>query len=441
MHRRRFLASASVGTIGVGAGCLSGSEDPTSNDGSQPENGTDTDSKTESELSSIEADGVELRLEETELAIEIESEEGEIYEPEEGHIWVLASVKTTNISDETRDLPYQANFDLVADGSQYGVAELDSFSEVVLSEPVSGEFYSSVSDAREDVSAEGWLIYEVPESVESATLSWAGGGQYQDGEGNAEWEISIDSDQLPDVGFSNLSLPDRVSVGDEIEVEVAFQNGGGSEYELETPLEIEYPDGSTESETIELTVPANDEASETLSYSSTALGAFTAILEEFDTSESTDVTAASATFGEPIAVDGLPEITISEPTFDNSFEYEDYGGETGQESTDELYAFFECELTNSSADSLPTPSEDDMVLVVDEDEYQANASSIAIPNGYLEPVEGEVLSIYSDLDAGETASGVLRYEVPAGTSEADIELIATWSLGFTDGDTAIHWFA
>jgi len=104
----------------------------------------------------IETGGVELTLANVELALELETDDGERHESNEGEMWVLANVAVANRSEETQDLPRAENFKLVTGGEQYDSAVPSS-----LAAPFRARVRRS-TDARQDVSAGGWLAFFDP---------------------------------------------------------------------------------------------------------------------------------------------------------------------------------------------------------------------------------------------------------------------------------------
>jgi len=241
MNRRTLLQATTTVPLALVAGCTS------SSDTDDADGNGENDAESQGDVGlTIETGGVELTLANVELALELETDDGERHESNEGEMWVLANVAVANRSEETQDLPRAENFKLVTGGEQYDSAVPSS-----LAAPVSGEGYDAPTDARQDVSAGGWLAFSIPDATESATLSWAGAGDSEADEDEvardeASWDLSLDPAELPDVGFLELNLPETVAIGDEIAAEVVLENAGGTEYTVETALEAERPGGSTD---------------------------------------------------------------------------------------------------------------------------------------------------------------------------------------------------
>jgi|GEM_PF-919512 hypothetical protein len=433
MNRRTLLQATTTVPLALVAGCTS------SSDTDDADGNGENDAESQGDVGlTIETGGVELTLANVELALELETDDGERHESNEGEMWVLANVAVANRSEETQDLPRAENFKLVTGGEQYDSAVPSS-----LAAPVSGEGYDAPTDARQDVSAGGWLAFSIPDATESATLSWAGAGDSEADEDEvardeASWDLSLDPAELPDVGFLELNLPETVAIGDEIAAEVVLENAGGTEYTVETALEAERPGGSTDTKSFEVTVPAEDTASAQHSFTPLMTGSFTVTLGEYSVSKSVEVTPLTAAFGETVAVDGLPQITISDPIVTDSFEADSYyGTETVQ--ADGSFVFFEFEVQNTSRNRLSAPRSSDLDLSANGSVYDTASLDVGISASYVDPIEGGEYGTYGTIGAGETVAGVLRFDVPSSTAPADLELLGEWSNGYASAETSIHW--
>jgi len=99
------------------AGCTS------SSDTDDADGNGENDAESQGDVGlTIETGGVELTLANVELALELETDDGERHESNEGEMWVLANVAVANRSEETQDLPRAENFKLVTGGEQYDSA-------------------------------------------------------------------------------------------------------------------------------------------------------------------------------------------------------------------------------------------------------------------------------------------------------------------------------
>jgi len=338
MNRRTLLQATTTVPLALVAGCTS------SSDTDDADGNGENDAESQGDVGlTIETGGVELTLANVELALELETDDGERHESNEGEMWVLANVAVANRSEETQDLPRAENFKLVTGGEQYDSAVPSSLAAPRFGRGVRRSHRRSTRRLRGRMAG---VFDPGRDRVRDAVVGGSRRPEADEDEvarDEASWDLSLDPAELPDVGFLELNLPETVAIGDEIAAEVVLENAGGTEYTVETALEAERPGGSTDTKSFEVTVPAEDTASAQHSFTPLMTGSFTVTLGEYSVSKSVEVTPLTAAFGETVAVDGLPQITISDPIVTDSFEADSYyGTETVQADGSFVFSNSKC---------------------------------------------------------------------------------------------------
>jgi len=244
--RRNFLALSSVGLIGA-AGCTGGGS---SSEGSDT---TPTGEATASGPGSAPSvgetvtaeNGIAITATDAQLANDAMTPDGELIPSESGHRLVLVHVEAQNTAEAPRNLPTVEELAMVTGGTQYpaevnfGPRRSESYTR--LTEPVSGEFYEPIENARPSVSASGWLLFDVPTNTESARLSWSRSTFTGDGEVtySAAWDLQFDPDSLSNIQIESIDAPSTALHHHDVDVILELSNTGGTEGTFESAIASE----------------------------------------------------------------------------------------------------------------------------------------------------------------------------------------------------------
>ena len=210
MQRRAFLVTAAGVSV---AGC-SGSSD-------------DNQSGAVAGESLAAGAGVELEVQEVILTHELRTEEGEIYIPESGNLFLFLRIESRNSGEEIVDLAGRDELRLVYDQEQFeplvSNIELSDPAISEYEEPMSGELYQTVEDARPDITSSGILAFEIPVGSEEARLTWA--REYEQDE-PLYWTLSLNPDSVPQFQIEEVRTPERAEYYSDFELEVEVTNNG-----------------------------------------------------------------------------------------------------------------------------------------------------------------------------------------------------------------------
>jgi hypothetical protein len=274
MDRRQFLALSSAGVLGSAAGCTGG-DSPTDDAGS---NATPTSEATASGPGSAASvgetvtteTGIAITATDAQLVNEAMTPDGKLIPSESGHRIALVRLEAENTADAPRNLPAPEEIAMVTGGTQYP-AEVDfggrrSDEYTQLTEPVSGEFYESIQDARPSVSASGWVLFDVPTNTSSGRLSWSR-SEFVDGEEvalTAEWDLQFDPASLANIQVDRVDAPSTALHHYEVDVVLEVSNSGGTEgtfegairsENLQDPVPVTATVPAGESTTVAVSVP------------------------------------------------------------------------------------------------------------------------------------------------------------------------------------------
>jgi hypothetical protein len=394
MDRRRFIITgASTATLISVAGCTGSSAEAASLTESQ-ENG-----------------GVALTVTEIQLANEMVVGSGDRYLPDTGNRFAFLKVESRNTGSDIIDLARRNELQLLIGDSQYGPFDVndkvglgsvpDSFEE-----PVSGDRYEAVAEARPDIASEGWIVFEIPSDTSDARLSWAREFEQEE---PLYWALEFEPGSLADIEISSVESPDVVEIHEPTEVQITLKNSGGSEGVFRRTLTVSPTD---EMRTIEVTVPAGRTVTHT---------------EEIPQPTDFDGAVDSASFqiggmrtesqyvvpqreiGESYVTPNKMVVDISEVRYPDSVEREggSLGPQTYEPDEGDQFILFEISVENRGDQNRKPPSQNNFKVIRDDG---SEPDTFAVYPGldskyqFIDPVEDDSYDA-GDLPTNGTTDG------------------------------------
>lgn len=244
-----------------------------------------------------------------------------------------------------------------------------------------------------------------------------------------------------------LETPDEAAVGETFAVEFVADNAGDSDTTVSAEMRITVPGRDTEVVEVELEVSAGSTESEEVSVTPIALGSVVVTVEEYDLRGRTDIGPLELGFGEYVEADGLPAITVLSPEISRTYRYGDSGGTRQVEaSSGNQFVFAVLRARNPGSETTVYPTFDSFEARVGGHPYEPTRTEVSGSQEFVDPVVGKELDVYSPpsnpVDEGDTPryeSRIVPFEVRSEELSGDIEIHVRWSLGQSDGDTAIRW--
>lgn len=402
MRRRSYLAVVGAASIGGIAGCTDDSD-------SQDSGAVEGDSQ-------AAGAGVELEVTEVELSHQLVTEEGKRYLPDPGNVFLFISIESRNAGDKIVNLAHRRELRVLVDNEQFEPLKVsDGFTEAVPSgykEPMSGDTYETVSEARPDVSSSGILAFEISSKADEAELTWA---REHEQEEPLYWTLSLNPDSVPQFEIQEINVPAQVGYYSEFEVEFQVTNdGGGGLFErtiLVEPTDRRYQISKQieAGETVVIT--------KTIQYPEGGLGVtesatIRTVFNEETVSFSTPTRRVGEFFTGP---DGL-KITVS------NYHAVDYAARKGSWDTVEyesdsnhrlLLAEFIIENTDSVAREIPRNA----YVTLETRDDTTHDIAVKHPTGFsgsypfIEPIKGDVIT-ESTIQPGNYVSGWTLFEIP-----------------------------
>ncbi|WP_231727721.1 hypothetical protein [Haloferax profundi] len=343
--------------------------------------------------------------------------DGTTISPEPGNALILADVRAANTGESVVDLPSRDSLALITGGSQYQPLKPKGKpgGEPTLSFPLGGELYETVEDAHPNVTALGWVFFEVPADSMDFRISLS---DSQSSTLEAYWEGQVDPSSLPDMEITSLDVPEEHVNGEPIQFSVSVTNTGGSAGLFNQRFSVvrsteQYAQGGTldttiepgETVTIEKTLPAKGVQDITISVPSAI-------------EKTVRVVPTKAQFGSSHELPNGVQLRVSEPIVCDTVRVDQGGGSFEHRSIDRRsFAVFEITAWNPT-DSTISES------VTGGFEVEANgyvdSNSREYPVGLLDPVEKPFFREWYELAPEETMNGVLYFDVPKNTQADEV---------------------
>lgn len=428
MNRRTFLTSLALAST---AGCTT-----TKSDSAVASSGEDTSrpSETTTETSGpvqrpvgesyLRSDGATIVVASARFTGTARLVDGTTISPDPGNALILTDVRSANTGKSVVDLPSRDSLALITGGSQYKPLKPKGKpgGEPTLSFPLGGTLYDTVEDAHPNVTALGWVFFEVPADSTDFRISLS---DSQSSTLEAYWDGTVDPSSLPDMKITSLDVPEEHVNGDPIEFSVSVTNTGGSAglfnqrfsvvrstepNALGGVLDTTVEPGETV--TIEKTVPAKGVQDVTI-----------AVPPAFE--KTTHVVPTKAQFGSSHELPNGVKLRVSKPTVSDTVWVDENGGGFENHSIDRRsFAVFEITAWNPTDSTISEPDKD--WFEVEGNGFVDSNSNRGFARGLREPVEMPYFRGSRELTPGETTNGVLYFDVPKNTSVDEIACRVKW---------------
>lgn len=277
MRRRVFLATAAVGAgtagcTGRASNADSGSTGNSSDEGADsPEPSQNRTVRAEEQMESGQeitvGSGLTLTAANQTLTEEAATTELDLVTEEIGNRLAFVEFTARNDGDEPINLPSLGEIAMVVEGQQYSAHNRFAGE---LTDPVSGEWYEGIEQARSGVETSGWLLFELPGDTEIGRLSWS-----REVFGNpeteyliAEWNLTFGGGSLPNFRVVEFDVSERVDPYSAVEAEITIENTGAETgtfegavrgADIDDPIEVSesVPPGQTDTVSVWIPYPEN----------------------------------------------------------------------------------------------------------------------------------------------------------------------------------------
>lgn len=436
MKRRTFLTSSGAASFGL-AGCLRmGSND--SGESSANESGSQTNTATESSYNidnqvgdtvAVQT-GIELSLQNAQVAKKVTFSDEEVYEAPDGKLFALLQIQSTNTADTVLELPTTEEIVLTTDSNQYSSSDIyDEFgSTPPLTNPIEGEKYEEVTEARSGVSTSGWIGFIVPDNITTARVSWARDTYTNDGSERlvAEWEVTFEPEAVPDLAVTSIDAPSSTERYQEIMLSITVENTGGRSGQF---------NGEVTAESLEQPIPVMGSVSGNSTKTFTPTVSYPVSAGHDAVSEVTySIGSKSATVNYTIPERSFTEGYVSPSGVKTTIEDlqladtvtsgNQYSSLESEPNTQYAVIKVKSVATNDSSD---VAGSGDIYVRVAGERYSSESFFFTATS----PIAGDSLgSSYGDSD---TNSGLVACEIPASVQKDDIEVIWDQGPGVVDG--------
>lgn len=193
------------------------------------------------------------------------------------HLFLFVSIRVTNTADAPRTLPSVDTFRLLTD-AEHNTPHADSGQ---YTEPVYGEPYTGMADARADVEASGYLVFRIPRRRTTMELSFYD----RTAERDIRWQFdpSAAIGEYPILALKSMQAPERSAVGDPIEIGLTVSNDGDATGSIDGTV---WTAGALRDERPwSLEVPAKTPTSTTVAFTPSDAGTLHVTVDPFDATE------------------------------------------------------------------------------------------------------------------------------------------------------------
>lgn len=436
MQRRRFLVAAAGAAVAT-AGC-SGSD---STDPESTEDGPETPVDRTGDLNVTLAAEQGFKVTYRDLVATDEIVTEDQYDPRatpaEGKRYVLVKVRAKQTADDG-GVPDPDRFRLVTESSRYAVADVATAVEGI-AQPVNGSVYTGGGYSTSVGTTEsGWLPFEVPADADTFTLT-VQEATTEDDE-SLRWNVLVDR---PDVATFDVVVdgPEETTVGEEVAYALTVEHTGGRDGRFYREVTLGGDGVEGVEKTLDYTMEAGESRSTELTATPGGVGTVTVSTRTTTLSE-TDAEPAQLSFGETWTTPQGLELTVEEVVRSQSTTYAvGDGTESADAGSGLQFAFVRIAAVNPTTESAPAPSWDDgLQLSADGETYADPFDPTWSDEEWRQPVDAGWFSGGS-IDSGEEASGVVPFKIPAGLTDGDVEVVASWSTGWGGPTVEAVWGA
>ncbi len=423
MHRRTFLTSLALAST---AGCTTKTDSSAAPSRTEATPTPETSGPVQRSIgeSYSRSNGATIVVASARFSGAARLDDGTTITPKQGNALILADVRSANTSESVVNLPSRDSLALITGGSQYRPLKPKGKpgGEPTLSFPLGGTLYETAEDVHPNVTALGWVFFEVPADSTDFRISLS---DSQSSTLEAYWEGTVDPSSLPDVEITSLDVPEEHVNGDPIEFSVSVTNTGGSaglfnqRFSVVRSTEPNASGGvldttveSGETVTIERTVPAKGVQDVTI-----------AVPPAFE--KTTHVVPTKAQFGSSHELPNGVKLRVSKPTVSDTVWVDENGSGFENHSIDRRsFAVFKITAWNPTDSTISEPDKD--WFEVEGNGFVDSNSNRGFARGLREPVEMPYFRGSRELSPGETTNGVLYFDVPKNTSVDEIACRVKW---------------
>lgn len=385
--------------------------------------------------------GVELTVNQIEIANKVEYTNVGTVVHDEGTVLVLVRITATNKSEQVQPLPPANSISVLAGDSQYDLVRDDFISEFGSpTKPVMGAQYTGQKNAHPEVSSEGWILFEIPRSISDVTVAWdASTYQYESSE-QAYWETTINPDSLPSLRLKEVKAPDSTRIGQSTDIAIVVENTGGSTGTFSTTYTVTTPSNHDQEHTVELDVPAGETAEKVIEILPRRVGEISVSISNPERGVAVPIKPALQDVGESFSLPNSARITISNLVLTDSFAYESYDGSTtitADSGMQFLFAKFKAE--NPTDERHPVPNKNGITASVDGNAYSIAETDKLVTRDFTSPVQGGEYSRYSaSLRTGDSIEEWVLFQIPADATKTEVLIRTEWTVDFTN-TIEVHW--
>ncbi|AWB26450.1 hypothetical protein [Halococcoides cellulosivorans] len=426
MDRRDYLATLSTVSIAALGGC-------TGTGGGALPFGDATNVTVGTEY--VDHRQIEYLVDRVDIARRYETADETVRQADSGSMFVFAHVTATNTEGVT-ELPGVEGLALLHGGDQVQpVTDLEAGDRFV--SPVSGPVLEPVGDAKPGTSTEGWIVFEAPDDWSSPRVSVTLPPEDEsDSETVAEWRTEIDPATLPDIGVDEIEAAGNVSIGENVTVDVAFRNDGGSNGSWAEAATIQPSHGENRTERLTVDVPANRTRSQNFTVPADALGDLR--VQVGTETAVTTVEAASLELGTTLELPSDVNMTVHEITTADRVTvlgvwdaHINHSPDTGNQ-----FAFVRLGVLNDTGSSKPIPPLDQVTVQAGGNAYNGTRVS-ATASEIQFPVQGRLYDPTSGLRPNHYVEGWAICEVPQDLDPEAASVSVGWA--GSNGPVGARW--
>jgi len=267
-------------------------------------------------------------------------------------------------------------------------------------------------------------------AVAGCTSGGSGGGGGTDTQTQTPTATPTATAAPPEYELVSVEAAERVEIGEDWSFAWTVRNTGGQDGVVTTTVSAREAGGEWQSldQELELEVPAGETAtwqSEASPFS--FLGELTYRLDRFDATYTVTIVPKTLAWGRPYTIPDEIQLICNGVEIEDSFEWSASGYDYVEEApSGSTFGLLSVRAEHVAGTAARAPLASNFYLVQDDQQYNPQIIST-----YPEQYRG------GELQAGIVARGDIVYELPAGTSEADLE--AVYSSGTYTGDIAVYW--
>jgi len=426
--RRQWLLTVGLAGVAGVAGCST--ESPAAESTAPPETGTQTAGSVSSQRRTV--DGLSLRLTRPTLLTAYRAG-GHTHTASDGAAFLAVRLRAETTADSSVAHPRASDVVATTGGEQReSRLEHGEFSGTV-----SGAAYSETDQARSGAVSEGWLVFEVDRSTESARVSWNDSATDR----STAWTVSVSPGALPALAVTDFSGPAAAERYDAVPLALSVENTGGQSgtftaeitagaLEDAVPVQFTVPAGESVDRSVDIDYPAGAGLGTQFTLTDASSGAALA-------STTVDYEVPTRAFGDSYETPRGGSVTLSRLQFADEITYESEYSTPATAGSNQKFALVYVTATASAEQNTAIPVDDALELTAGTGGYE-----VRILSDYDEltsPVTGSGYGqFFDEVGPGEAVGGWVAFEIPAGLRAGDIAVRWEYS-DYVHQDFSVRW--